>query len=259
MINCAVRMPEDGWQDALRVAGDLTVIRHLEVPGSVLLGEPDVVSHAERLGLKVLVAQDVLPGHVARYLAEAPVAGRADVPAALQSLVAECLDRGVRFVTLDVGLARAGDRGTGLRDRVALLRALMPTAGSARGVVCLQVRTPPEEPDSREMDYAANIVHDVMHPSCRLCVNVVPADLPDDFDGAAFVRDLYHSTALVRFHYSPLFGEDLDEDSQTVWATALRHHAFRGAVVFCPTVGDTAALPRVFADLERWAAMYMGL
>ena len=260
MITCCVSASEDHWQDWLDAVGNLRRVRDVALPVSLLVTEPAIRTRAERLGLTVSHAQDLLPADVARYLSESPARGRKDVLSRLKDMLVQCRAAGARVVGFELGLDRIREAAFAqdLTDRVKLLRALMPVADSQKVTLCVQVRYPREFPHSKQWEYAGNLVHEVMHPCCRLGISMVPAELPADFDIGSFVRLYSFNLGALRFHYSPAMGETLGRESQARWAEALRRHGFKGLVVFCPKVKEPEGIPEASAAIDAWAEAYAG-
>lgn len=255
MISCAVGVTEPQWRDWLHEVGNLKVVRDIELPVSLLAHDAEAMRQVENRGLRLVVAHDLLPADVARHLAESSTLDRGNVLACLEETLDHCRNAGARLVTLEMGLNRIAEAGAAeaLAERVAFLRQLVPVADERRLTICVQVRTPRSFPGSREWEHAANVVHEVMHPACRLAVNLVPADLPGDFDIAAFVRSCTFHLGVLRFHYAPALGDALDGAALDAWHEVLLQHGFRGSMVFCPRVGGGAGIGEVCAGIDRWA------
>ena len=258
MITCAVNVAENRWREWLDAVGNMTVVRDVEFPASLLINESNAMALAERYGLKVSHAQDLLPPEVARYLTESPLRGRDDVLPCLGNTLKQCRAGGVRSVSLEMGLDRIGEATLeqDLAERIKLLRSLMPVADSQRLTLCIQVRYPRAFPGSREWEYAGNLVHEVMNPCCRLAVNLVPSDFPQDFELRNFIRSCYFNIGIVRFHYDPALGENLTMDTQAEWAAVLQNHGFKGGVVFCPRVSGPDGIATACSQIDQWAALY---
>ncbi len=258
MISCAISLPEADWQQWLHAMGNMRIVRDLELPVSLLQDVPDVLPQAEQQGFHLLHAHDLLPSDVARYLSESSVRGSHDLLTYLRETVVNCQLAGARYVSMEMGLDRIGEHTfeVDLGERVKLLRALMPAADQHRITLCLQVRYPRSFPGCRDWEYAGNLVHEVMHPNCRLAVNLFPNDLPPDFDIDQFVATSYFHVAVIRFHYSPMLGESLETKQQRAWAAALQKHAFKGVVIFCPKTANVEGAASACADVDGWAEYY---
>jgi len=253
-----VSVAEADWEEWLHAVGNMKIVRDVELPVSLLAGDSNALKLAERYGLTVAHARDLLPSNTARYLGESPAAGRDDVLTCLKHALVRCRDAGARSVSLEMGLERIGDATfeQDLAVRVRLLRGLMPVADSHAVTVCVQVRHPPRFPGAKEWGCAGNLVHEVMHPRCRLALDVVPSELADGFVVEEFVRSCYFQAGGVRFHYDPSLGESPDPESQAEWAAALHRHGFRGPVVFRPRVTGEAMIAEACAGIDAWAELY---
>ena len=258
MIICAVSVAEVSWRCWLDAVSNMRVVRDVELPVATLAEPPGALALAEHYGLSVPHARDLLPADTARYVSETPSLGRDGLLQCLDRSLDDCRAAGVRSASLEMGLDRIGDDTfeEDFAERAKLLRCLMPLADERRLTVCVQVRQPRAFPRSKEWEHAANLVHDLMHPCCRLALNVVPAECGPGFDVQEFVRSCYFHIGVVRFHYDPQLGENLGDDAQREWAAALRSHGFRGAVVFCPKLTDDDAIPRACERIDAWAELY---
>jgi len=236
----------------------MKTVRDVECSAAVLAAGPEPLALARRLGLRVAHARDLLPPDVARYLTESPARGREDIQACLKKTLALCHAAEVGSVCLQMGLDRIGEATFqhDLGERVRLLRALMPDAERLKMTVCVRVRFPRAFPGSKEWEHAGNLVHDVMHPCCRLALDLVPGELPHPAEVEKMLRTVCFNTGLVRLHYQPSAGEQLDPASQAQWSTALQKHGFKGGVVYCPRLGSEEAIAAVAAQIDAWAAAF---
>lgn len=258
MTNCAVSVAEDQWQAWLEAIGEMNVVRDVEFPVSLVAGEVGAVRLAEQYGLTASFARDLLPADIARYLTESSVADRNDVGTHLRNLIADCRACGVRSVSFEMGLDRIRENRfeQDFEQRVRLLRALIPCADQLSVSICVQVRYPKSFPGSKEWEHAAALVHEVMHPNCRLAVNLVPEEFPESFDIATFVRSCSFRIGTLRFHHGVASGESLDDDGMRAWAEALRGHGFKGGVVFSPRVSEADAFPAACRRIDGWARLF---
>ena len=209
MIPCAVSIPETNSVDWITAVANTTHIREVELPATLLQEAGPAFAQVEHNGLHVLHVRELLPADVSRYLAEQPAKGRSDVLGCFQKGLESCNRAGTRHASFDVGLDRigAGPHDDGLEQRVKLLRALVPAAERNRITLCVQIRFPAAFPGSKAWDHAANLVHEVMHPRCRLALSLFPAEFPEDFEVEALVRRCYFNVGVLRFHYRPDLGD----------------------------------------------------
>ena len=259
MMTCAVSVAETAWDLWLGAVSNMKIVRDVELPAALLVAEPGPLALCQHHGLSVSHVRDLLPPDLARYLSESPVRGRDDVLAALKEILLKCRSAGTHCVSLEMGLDRMGE-DTFEDDsavRVKLLRGLIPIADRQRLTVCVQARYPRSFPTSKEWERAGSLIHDVMHPRCRLTVNTVPNELPRGFDVKDFVRSCCFRMGVVRFLYDPGLGANLVPESQAEWAAALRHHGFRGVVVFCPRVSEPEAVDEACARIDECATFYV--
>lgn len=258
MIACGISIPERDWRTWLDTVGDLERVRSVEVPASLLVGEPESLRLCEHYGLRILHAGNLLPADVARYLSETPAAGRPDVSACLKDMLAQCRDAGVRSVSIDLGLDRIRQDSyeRDADERLRLLRSLVGVADELRVTVCVHVRYPRAFPGSKAWGSAANLVHDAMHPRCKLAVDLVPADFPENLDAAELVRVCYVHTAVFRFCYDPSLGETLTDEMQEVWSSVMHEHSFKGSVIFCPRTSEDQAIAEACRRIDGWSRLY---
>jgi len=258
MIFCAVSVVDANWKQWLEAIGDMRVVRGLECSASFLVSTPDFQAAAKRDNLRISHARDLLPADMARYLTESPALGRGDVLDCLKKTLAQCQACGVESVCLQMGLDRIGDAtfDHDMNERVRLLRALMPAADRHKLTVCLRVRHPRAFPGSKEWERAAHLVHEVMHPCCRLALDFFPAEVPPDHDLEELIRSCCFHVGVVRFHYTPSLGETLDAASQARWAKLLQQHGYKGAVVFCPNVTEEDGIATACEKIDQWAEAY---
>lgn len=258
MITCAVSVADEAWKAWFEAVGNMKAVRDLECSAAVLAAGAEPLALARRLGLRMAHARDLLPPDIARYLTESPARGRDDVLAYLKKTLALCHAAGVNSVCLQMGLDRVGESTFqhDFGERVRLLRALMSEADRLKLTVCVRVRHPRAFPGSKEWEHAGNLVHEVMHPCCRLALDLVPAELSGPEEVETILRAVCFNTGLVRLHYQPAVGEQLEPASQAQWAAALNRHGFKGGVVYCPRVGSEEAIGAAAAQIDAWAAAF---
>ena len=166
--------------------------------------------------------------------------------------------RGLALVATALLLAVGSPTATAAPDaatesRSAFLRRVIPMAGDCTVDLCLPVRCPLPFPHSRQWNVAANLLHDIMHPSLRLALDVLPFELPADFDPAAFVRRFCFQAGIVRFHHDAEAGEMPSREMLLPWWLALRRHNFRGVVVLKPRVVSAERIEPVCRRLDQLA------
>lgn len=261
MISVAVRLNDldlDCWLDAV---SNLATTRGVELPAS-LLAEPAEALEARLAAnaLRVLHVTRLLPSGFVMRLMEAAERPRDVLLAQVKSALARCRAVQVRQVSCDLELDAAGATAAQLepaiRAQVSLIRQLLPVAVEAGQTLCIPVRQPPPYPGSREWSLASNVVHEIMHPSCRLALDLVPAELDPAFDLAALLRDCVFHLAVVRIHYEPFLGEAVPLRRQQEWADALRRQGFKGTVVFCPVASTPEGIRAACRQVDALAGLY---
>ena len=256
MHDVAVRVGGAEWRDWLLHLADTRTLRRLEVPGDLL--EPDpcaVLRLAQHVGLSVLHVPDAIPPTLSRYASET---GLADNAVALASLAAGLQSRvkgGVLYTSVDLGLDRLALEcfADGLRRRNRFLRALRGHLEPLGVSLAIRVRWPRPFPGSHEWEWAGNLLHELRSERCFLAVDVVMQDLPEDFRVEGMLRDCAAHLAVVRLHYRPGLSECPSLEAWERWAAALRHHAARLAIVFCPQEPPLASAAEALAAIEGWA------
>ncbi|NLF16395.1 MAG: hypothetical protein GX595_03950 [Lentisphaerae bacterium] len=258
MPEVALRVGAAEWREWLWCVADTRSLRALELPGDVIAGEAaallPLLTHL-RLGLAHVA--DAVPAALGRYASEA---GLADDPARLQALLGGLrarLQGGVRWTSVDVGLDRLATEGyaAGLQRRLHFLRLLIHGLEPLGVRVAVRVRWPRPFADSHEWEWAANLLHDLADERCRLALDVVLSDLPDDVRPEALLRDCSAHLAVLRLHVPWGAGEGLPESSWAAWAAAWRRLPGPLTVVFCPPPLAAAQAPRLLAAVEAWAGL----
>lgn len=236
MITTAISIPDEQWEAWLDAVGELNVTREIEVNARLLVQEEQLARRAQRLGIIISCARNLVSPEVALYFSDLTDNARQELAAGVLSLLVTLRENGVRAAMLGLGLERiqADTAAVEIADRIAFLRRVAPTADEQGINLCLPIRCPSEIPHSKGWDYAGNIIHDVMHAACRIGVNVLPGELDENFDVNEFLRKCGFQMGLLRFVYEPRFGEEFTPAQAQQWARMLRWHGFKGSVVFAP-------------------------
>ena len=211
MITVAISVPEEQLECWLDAVAGTALVRQVELPAAAL-NDPEPT-------LRLLRPRGLTPGHVARFLppgfgprfAEASDDLRATFVQQLQTAAARCRDCGARHISLDLNeddicVLEAAHPET-LRCWAGLVRRLLPMAMEAGITLNIPVAQPPPFPGSRNWAGAGNLIHEIMHPACRLELNLALAELPPEFDITATLRNCLFHLDTIRLHYSPAEGE----------------------------------------------------
>ncbi len=259
-MNLAVRIPERGWKKWIDAVAAGAGTRALDVPASLAFEAPAFQADAGHLDLTPVHVHGLLAPGTAANLFNAGPGVRGELRTHIRSLLNRAEAAGIRTLDLDLGLDRIpeSDIETGLMQRSEFLRSLLEYGPESGGgpALCVSVCFPLAYPGAKTWDWAANLIFEVMHPRCRLAVDVFPCELAPDFDIPAFVRDWYLQAALIRFHWRPGQGETLESANQAQWAAALRRHAFKGSVVFCPRPRHADSAPAVCSEIQSLCSLY---
>ena len=238
MTTIAISVPEaqlETWLDAVAAT---TLVREVELPAALLNAPGATVGLLSPRGLALThVTRFLPPGFGPRFAESAPDL-RATFTQQLQAALARCRDAGVQHVSLDLNEDDICVLESALPDTLrcwsALIHKLLPMAMDAGITLNLPVTRPVPFPGSRNWTGAGNLVHEVMHPSCRLELNLALAELPPEFDLAALIRNCVFHLATIRLHYVPAQSETPDVAQQRQWGSVLLRQGFKGTVVFCP-------------------------
>lgn len=252
MLQAVISIPEMASAVWLTAVADMKRVRDVCLPANALL-DPETPALCARLGLEIAVARELATRDIAPYLDEMPAPACEGLVTAILDALQRCREHGVRAAFLGCGLERiSGERSEiALATRVDFLRKLMSRDDSSTLRLCLPVRYPQPSPGDREREWAGRIVHEVMHPDCRLALTVFPSELPTDFAVREAIRPVAFQLGLVQFSYEPMLGETIRPEVLRQWLTALRWHGYRGLVVFRPVLTDESWVEPVCERLDR--------
>ncbi len=237
---CSVRVNEVSWDQWLANVAETRRLRDVELPATAIEQDADVLKGLHNYGLSVHHVRELLPESVSRYLPETTDRVRNSFITRSLDILHTCSNQGVEWASLDLGLDRPnGDNyNGGMEVRTELLKRIADNLGDANITICPVVRCPAPYPGSKAWQSAANLIHDIMHPNVHLTVNLHPAELDEDFDALALVRDIQANVPVVRLFYendSPLHSPRTDSpQSPAFWFDILRQRRYKGLLVFCP-------------------------
>ena len=252
MIPC-MSVSDRYWRQWFAALSDTPGIRDVELSADLLESEPAVVEAVEQHGFHIHAVRDLLPASIARYLADTSPPVRDAVTERAAAVLRQCDGLGANAVMLDLGIGsiRKDQIDEQMRQRSRLLTHLVASTEDSSLTLSLPVRYPRPYPGSREWEYTANLVHDVMHPRCRLALNIFPAE--EDFQLERLMRSIYFRTCLIRFHYEPAAGESVEDWFSQDWHNALERHGIHGPLVFCPRLRSEDAIPEACRRVARLA------
>ena len=262
MTTVAISVPDEQLVPWLDAVADTTLVRAVELPAA-LLNEPEALPGLlQPRGLALTHVTRFLPPGFGSRFAESAAEMRTTFTQQLQSALARCRDAGVRHVSLDLNEDDICVLESALPDTLrcwsVLMHKLLPMAMDAGITLNIPVTWPLPFPGSRNWTGAGNLVHEVMHPSCRLELNLALGELPTDFDLAGLIRNCVFHLDTLRLHYSPAQGEQPTPAQQRQWSGILLRQGFKGAIVFCPRVTTPEAIRDCCLRVDELAAAYRG-
>ncbi len=249
----ALRVAAENWESWLKYAASTRHVRNLELPGALLDQTPGVKAKAATYELHTVHVYDAISPQITRYLTEKSAAFQEQVCNRCIEQLKSLTEIGVNSVDFDLGLNRIDDckDDNAIAARVNILQDLLIGLTEYPVNFVIPVRYPTAHPASKEWEKAANIVHDVMQPSCRIGVDVFPGELAADVDLEGVVRWLYYSIDFIRFHYEPRLGDDLQTWKADEWIRLLRAHGFRRKIIFCPKVNAEREIAETLQSLDK--------
>ncbi len=226
---------QSAWLDQVAQSD---VLRVLELPCEYLDTPSQWQSLSDR-GLTVAAARDLIAPEAMRNLSGLSETHRNQLLSLAGSRLARLREHGVGTVVFDFGIGRhAGDdTSSQFGLSVRFLRDLMVAAAPQDVNVCLQARFPFVFPQSPQWDLIGNLIHEVMHPNCRLTLDLFASELEDGFEEREFLRQCGYHLSVLRFCFEPMAGQKLLADSASAWRNALANYLFKGLVVLRP-VGE---------------------
>ena len=218
----------------------------IELPGEVMQDESGWEDAIEAFGVPCRGLGDLLPDAVGRYLPETAAAARERLLTYMRRLMTRAAMLNIEYAVIQLGVDRiaSGALDAELTARCKLLRSLMALAETHEITVCVPVSLPAPAYRRDLLARTVRLIQEVMHPKCRLALDLRPDELPADFEPADFLRTHGPSIAVLRFHYEPALGLGFTADSQAEWADAVRREHYQGDIVFCPHITGVDAIRR---------------
>jgi hypothetical protein len=258
MINCAIRIHDQAWQDWLEPVAATRRLCAVECSAG-LFSEADFPAQLNKYGIRCLHARDLLPGDTAAFLSES--ASEEELIALRRNLFgimisAAATDTQVFSLQLRLDRISAEKPAQQLERHAQLLQPLLAAPLDKPYQLAIQVRQPRPYPQSREWDHALDICQRAKSPRIGLAVHLHP----DDFDNLESFKPVLDSCfehlRVLCFHYNPLLSETLFDDEQLSCSEELKARNYQGLVVFCPVTDERSNLQGVCEDALSWADFY---
>ena len=258
MISVAVSVSENHWERWLETLSNLAGIRTVEVQGGLLAEAPALAGKLESCGLRVSGVTGIMPRRAGEFLTDSPWQNLEILVHQVTTVLQQWAVLGIREISLDLDLETLDPirMEPDLNWRVLLVRRMLAVATENNLVFRIPVRVPPARPDGRDLSLAANLIYEVMHPACRLELNLFPGEMAADLDHQELLRSGSHHLQAVRFHFEPSCGDLPGIEHQRQWAQALRKIGFKGTVVYVPRVTREEGIDSVCRELDRLAVCY---
>ncbi len=256
MNSIVLAIPDQNRGHWLELAAKTRAFRKIEMSWEGFLApEAEDGILAER-GLDLVAIRDLIASEVTRNLVGLSNQMRQQAQAILSARLVEIRNREVRTAIFDLGVGRnVGDGGDfNFARRVKFMRDLMAVAASQEVKVCLQARYPRAYPTAPQWDMVGNVIHEVMHPNCRLALDLYAAELPPGFQVRDFLRRCGCHLSVLRLHFEPMAGEGLSGGFIEQWREALDGYLFKGMVVFSPDGSiEAGSILGLLRRMRQWA------
>lgn len=252
-MNYTVNVEGENWRDILFAASNTKRIRSVEISAALLEHREELQELLNRYGMNVVHVRDLLPLDLGRYLMEVAEPLRKGIVNGCIETLFQCIDMGVQCVTCELGLDRiqVSRLEEEIQGRVHLLRRLAAAVDRKKINICIPVRHPRAYPTSKDWEYAGNIIHEVMHPQCRLTFNLFPTEFSPDFELKKFIRSIYLNAGILRFIYEPSMGERPEDWFSENWNGYLSEYGFAGPLVFRPAITDEEGAKAAFTAVDQ--------
>ncbi|MFO7822109.1 MAG: hypothetical protein R6V56_08675 [Lentisphaeria bacterium] len=256
MNRVVLSIPEkaaDVWLDTI---SEEEGVDDLEVTPAGLDDQNYFVRLVRKAGLNIRSVREVIPPEVGRNLERLKIEERARMIETLRDRIVAYSEEGVCNVALNLGMEgiEKKENDEALSGRVAMVKKLITVAESRNVRTLIPVRYPPPYPSSCTWEFAANLVHDVMHPACSLLVEFHPGEIEAAFDTPGFIKRCAFHLGGIRFVYEPMLGESPSIAEIKIWSQYLEKYGFRGDMTFAPKVaGDDDAVASACSRVAGYA------
>lgn len=260
MMNIILSVPDNDADTWINNVSELEGIDNLEVSPASIADQRNFTRIVRKAGLQIRTIRELIPQEVGRNLESLTAEEKGRTVAALHDKIAMYSEEGVETVSLSLGLrntTRINDEA--LEQRITFVRRLLTALESRSMQVLISVRYPPPYPGSLAWEAATNIVHDVMHPACRIRAEIYDGEIEDGFAIAPFVKSCAFHLGGLKFVYEPMLGETPRLDDLRCWLDNLQWHGYRGDIVFAPKVTGADAVRTACRKVAQYAqALHRG-
>lgn len=248
----ALNLPPDVVSEAVEHVDIMRIWDGVQLPGTMIEDERQWLDLLDAYRIPPVSVAGIVADSLSRFLPEADDRSRNRLIGYLKETMARMASFEIHYLTLDLGLNRVGGRAAvDLEARCELLRSLLKLADAHELTLCIPLRIPACDPLDPKERFALQLVNEIMHPCCRLVLDIFPEELPPDFDPKRCLKDYHYSVAEIRLHYEPALGIRLDGPTVAAWAKAVRWHNFRGLFVFSPVLSSAEQLLAENRHLEQ--------
>jgi len=223
--------------------------------------DKELFTKIDDAGLSIAAVRELMPLEMTRNLSDLSVSMRNQAFSAVEKRLSGLDKNGVRNAVLDLGVrytAGADREDAGLVRKIEFARRLMEAATTHEIKLCLQARYPRAYPAAPQWEIVGRIIHEVMNPNCGLAIDLVPGEMSaEEFDVRQFLRKCVYHLRVLRMHFEPGLGEELDPRFLSAWSEVLAGYLYKGLVVFCPGRGvSKRKIEETTEDLKLWAESF---
>ncbi|MEA2012068.1 MAG: hypothetical protein U9O87_03140 [Verrucomicrobiota bacterium] len=258
-MNIAINIPSDFFNICTDTIKDSLHLRLMELDWKTFAARSEEIRKLGHEDISLASVSHLLPSPVGNNLNEVSPPAMIKIRDYLIQNITQASKENVSYFCIDVGAEKRNKSYSEeeLGENVFFFKQFIPTCQTYSTSILLPVRLPAISTEMHGLwGNTIQIVHNVMHDSCRMQLDLHISEIEKDFDIKDFLRNCYYHISSIRFIYSTAIKEERLKQIIAQWAEVLKWRSYKGLVVFAPTIHSSESVNEEFRKIDEIIEKY---